>query len=924
MRVTFSLGYASHTAIQPSRHNFSQPYPTGVATEGIYGNPRCMNTVTALVGCKGVLQVKSGQWYEGIFHCFSSHSDIVMSMVTEFNPNNGGCISSKEKVVEKMIFNQPNIIQLKFTNVDLEYATKESFATDSVISKKANGKVEERELEPWDDPLIEGEDGSTAGLAEDSGWDVNEMFKTNQDKYGVTSTYDSSLAGYTVALEKKDTEDYRTKEERASKIACEIESSVTYKQRIELENGDEEERFSAVVRVPERPDNYNSTNARFYQSNKKKSGNKVFQRPSSQPNHSVNTNSIPPPMKVTIPQRSSPPTHSSSRSNSSLQQQPPHPIRSKPPYCPPHVDSDPPLPTPNKLTNDTSPPKNDVSPEKKTVVSPSEKVDVPVPKVQQNSPPQQQQPHTLPEKTNVEKTTSNSSHKSSKNEEIACLKKFSNDFDIEQSKSEEAATGEPAPTRNEAKTSEAEDKMAATVKNSILNPNAKEFNPTARSFTPNSTMNYSRSPQTPTPPSRQQASQSPVIPGAPIHFNHHQVMHPMISAQQPGFTSIGPGVAGQPQQFMVAGQAPVNVSLAPPFNSIVAAMPQNTTRYRKGEDRRGNADMKIGIFLFLHLKLRIVLNFHLITFSLSSVHVAAATGQPLLAPAAAASLPGAKYVQYQTPQGIVTGGPGAPQPTMVSYPHPPQMYPTLMGPRMFNHQTMTMVPTSQSVSGVSFEQHGGLNSQIYCMCHIHARSSTWSTILVSLHGIVNHSTAPTQSQSTTPAGAGVHPSPSPVHHQGNPNQPNGVPPQPVVYHPGGQMHPGSHMQANAPNHSNGHQHPGNPGAHLHLSHGNAAIPPGNQHPVTFHSTAGNGPQHMVLLPQVTATGSQPVIHTSSARSLQASHMHGPNNQGPGIPTNAVIPHHGNTISVLATQPSPQLHYLPQQHSQPATGYQHNQ
>ncbi|KAG1659467.1 Ataxin-2 [Nymphon striatum] len=890
-------------------------------TEGIYGNPRCMNTVTALVGCKGVLQVKSGQWYEGIFHCFSSHSSILIMEA----------VYLQKKSCREDDFNQPNIIQLKFTNVDLEYATKESFATDSVISKKANGKVEERELEPWDDPLIEGEDGSTAGLAEDSGWDVNEMFKTNQDKYGVTSTYDSSLAGYTVALEKKDTEDYRTKEERASKIACEIESSVTYKQRIELENGDEEERFSAVVRVPERPDNYNSTNARFYQSNKKKSGNKVFQRPSSQPNHSVNTNSIPPPMKVTIPQRSSPPTHSSSRSNSSLQQQPPHPIRSKPPYCPPHVDSDPPLPTPNKLTNDTSPPKNDVSPEKKTVVSPSEKVDVPVPKVQQNSPPQQQQPHTLPEKTNVEKTTSNSSHKSSKNEEIACLKKFSNDFDIEQSKSEEAATGEPAPTRNEAKTSEAEDKMAATVKNSILNPNAKEFNPTARSFTPNSTMNYSRSPQTPTPPSRQQASQSPVIPGAPIHFNHHQVMHPMISAQQPGFTSIGPGVAGQPQQFMVAGQAPVNVSLAPPFNSIVAAMPQNTTRYRKGEDRRGNADMKIGIFLFLHLKLRIVLNFHLITFSLSSVHVAAATGQPLLAPAAAASLPGAKYVQYQTPQGIVTGGPGAPQPTMVSYPHPPQMYPTLMGPRMFNHQTMTMVPTSQSVSGVSFEQHGGLNSQIYCITFLSLIGATsmpgavpGQQSLVSLHGIVNHSTAPTQSQSTTPAGAGVHPSPSPVHHQGNPNQPNGVPPQPVVYHPGGQMHPGSHMQANAPNHSNGHQHPGNPGAHLHLSHGNAAIPPGNQHPVTFHSTAGNGPQHMVLLPQVTATGSQPVIHTSSARSLQASHMHGPNNQGPGIPTNAVIPHHGNTISVLATQPSPQLHYLPQQHSQPATGYQHNQ
>lgn len=141
--------------------------------------------------------------------------------------------------------------------------------------------------------------------------------------------------------------------------------------------------------------------------------------------------------------------------------------------------------------------------------------------------------------------------------------------------------------------------------------------------------------------------------------------------------------------------------------------------------------------------------------------------------------------------------------------------------------------------------------------------------LVSLHGLVNHSTAPTQSQSTT-GGAGVHPSPSPVHHQGNANQPNGVPPQPVVYHPGGQMPPpGSHMQTNAPNHSsNGHQQQGNPGSHLHHPHGNAGMQHGNQHSVTFHSTPGAGPQHMVLLPQGTAAGSQSVIHTSSARSLQ--------------------------------------------------------
>lgn len=42
-----------------------------------------------------------------------------------------------------------------------------------------------------------------------NGWDVDDMFRKNEQAYGVHSTFDHSLAGYTVPLQKKDTQDYR-------------------------------------------------------------------------------------------------------------------------------------------------------------------------------------------------------------------------------------------------------------------------------------------------------------------------------------------------------------------------------------------------------------------------------------------------------------------------------------------------------------------------------------------------------------------------------------------------------------------------------------------------------------------------------------------------------------------------------------------
>ena len=111
-----------------------------------------------------------------------------------------------------------------------------SFKTDSQIGSIATSKIKEiNDLEKWmpDDKNEEGKDdtGLFLDAGESSGWSAKDMFKTNEQNYGLQSTYKPNLEGYTVQLQTdKGSETYRKMEVKAASKAQEIErSKMTFK-----------------------------------------------------------------------------------------------------------------------------------------------------------------------------------------------------------------------------------------------------------------------------------------------------------------------------------------------------------------------------------------------------------------------------------------------------------------------------------------------------------------------------------------------------------------------------------------------------------------------------------------------------------------------------------------------------------------------
>uniref|UniRef100_A0A3Q1J5D3 LsmAD domain-containing protein n=1 Tax=Anabas testudineus TaxID=64144 RepID=A0A3Q1J5D3_ANATE len=229
--------------------------------EGVYNNARMLHFLTAVVGSTCDVRVKNGTVYEGIFKTLSSQCELAVDAVHKRNNGDGGggggeeggggnqlSLPKIEDITDTMIFSPAELVTMTCRDVDLNFAVRDTFTDSAISSSRVNGEHREKVLQRWDGDG----NGENFELESDTsnGWDANEMFKFNEETYGIKSTYDSSLSMYTMPLERGNSDVYRQREARATRLAGEIESS----RRVSLENDEgksEEDKYSSVVRERE-------------------------------------------------------------------------------------------------------------------------------------------------------------------------------------------------------------------------------------------------------------------------------------------------------------------------------------------------------------------------------------------------------------------------------------------------------------------------------------------------------------------------------------------------------------------------------------------------------------------------------------------------------------------------------------------------
>ncbi|KAM9745595.1 LOW QUALITY PROTEIN: ataxin-2-like protein [Menidia menidia] len=266
------------TTMKPPAQSQTSPASSSVF-EGVYNNARMLHFLTAVVGSTCDVRVKSGGLYQGIFKTLSSQCELAVDAVHRRadggpwgrggggalregggGPEGGGGGALREggaappprieDITDTVIFSPADLVTMTCRDVDLGFAVRDGFTDGAIGSARLNGEHREKVLQRWD---ADGDAADGFDLEADAanGWDASEMFKFNEETYGVKSTYDSSLSSYTVPLERGSSDLFRQREARAARLAGEIEGGLQYRRRISLENEEgrsEEERFSSVLR----------------------------------------------------------------------------------------------------------------------------------------------------------------------------------------------------------------------------------------------------------------------------------------------------------------------------------------------------------------------------------------------------------------------------------------------------------------------------------------------------------------------------------------------------------------------------------------------------------------------------------------------------------------------------------------------------
>ncbi|XP_026181703.1 ataxin-2-like protein isoform X2 [Mastacembelus armatus] len=253
----------TRNTMKPPSQAHSSPV-RNIVFEGVYNNARMLHFLTAVVGSTCDVRVKNGTVYEGIFKTLSSQCELAVDAVHKLSDGDGGgggeegggenhsSLPRIEDITDTMIFSPTDLVTMTCRDVDLNFAVRDTFSDTAIGSSRVNGEHKEKVLQRWDEDGI----GENFELESDTsnGWDANEMFKFNEEAYGVKSTYDSSLSMYTMPLERGNSEVYRQREARATRLASEIECSQQFRRRVSLENDEnrsEEEKYSSVARERE-------------------------------------------------------------------------------------------------------------------------------------------------------------------------------------------------------------------------------------------------------------------------------------------------------------------------------------------------------------------------------------------------------------------------------------------------------------------------------------------------------------------------------------------------------------------------------------------------------------------------------------------------------------------------------------------------